>query len=182
MFLDINNQHSDYNKDIWPFIKNGIIIDTSVLKIIIDGLISARISKKPSSELEGLLFFFDIIKVKDKWDKFYITPQILTEVCTHLRNDYNGHRKFSEIIKEIIPILDVMGEKVVYKNQLIRSIDYKNPIVELGDISIFIIADDFVDKKEKISILVKDRGINKRYEDNPKVMIMDYASIMTNLL
>ena len=49
MFLDISIH--DYNKDIIPFIKNGIIVDTSVILIIIDGLVSTRITKKKLDEL-----------------------------------------------------------------------------------------------------------------------------------
>lgn len=46
MLLDTS--HIEYDKDIMPYIRNGIIIDTSVMKIFIDGLISARVSKKNS--------------------------------------------------------------------------------------------------------------------------------------
>ena len=66
MILDLNYQHFDYDNDILPFIKNGVIIDTSVLKIIFDGIVSARISKKPCDELNKILLFLDRIKVRDK--------------------------------------------------------------------------------------------------------------------
>ena len=64
MFLDID-QH-DYEKDIIPFIRNGIIVDTSVIDIFIDGLIEVRFTKKKLEELpeyKSLLSFFDLIKI-----------------------------------------------------------------------------------------------------------------------
>lgn len=182
MFLDLSNNHLDYDKDVWPFLKNGIIIDTSVFKIIVDGLVDVRISKKQSSELDTLLLFFDILKFKDKWNKFFITPHILTEVCAHLRNDHSKNHKYNEIVGEVIPIIKEMDEKIVYKEEILKLIDENNPVVELGDISIFVIADEFASRDEKIAILVKDRGINRRYENSQKVMLLDYVNIMNNMM
>ena len=52
MYLDLNI-HTDYDRDIFPFIKNGIVIDTSIIDEIINGLISTRISKKRPTELSN---------------------------------------------------------------------------------------------------------------------------------
>ena len=55
-------------------------------------------------------------------------------------------------------------------------------MIEAGDISIFVTADDFIARKEKISILVDDYRIKDRYESHPHVMIMDYKSVILNAL
>jgi len=180
MFLDLNWQHTNYQKDIWPFLQNGIVIDTSVLKIIIDGVISSRISKKESPELDNLLKFLDYIKIGNKWDKFYITPHILTETCNHLRNDYSKYITFKNIVEEILPIIKEINEKIVEKDRLMELINKDKPIVEIGDLSIFVITNDFIKKNQKVAILVKDRGITKKYENDPNVMIMEYFSIINN--
>ncbi len=81
MYLDVT--HLDYDKDIVPFIRNGIIIDTSIIDIIVNGLVLTRISRKESKDLpeyDALLLFLDLIKMSNKWDKFVITPNILPEV------------------------------------------------------------------------------------------------------
>jgi hypothetical protein len=183
MFLDIIND--DYDKDIIPFIKNGIIVDTSIIKIIIDGLVSTKICGKKLKDLpdyEGLLGFFDLMKINNRWDRFFITPHIFTEICTHLRNDYSRWNNYKRIVEEVLPILKNIGEKSVEKNDIMNCIDLKNPIIEIGDISIFIIAEDFLNTVGRIAILAKDRELNRKYRDNPNVMVMDYESIMLNLL
>lgn len=181
MFLDINNQHKNYNKDIIPFIKNGIIIDTSVIKILIDGLISTRFSKKKMQEYDNLLNFFDIIKVNNKWDKFLITPHILTETCRHFHIQYNKNANYAEVAKEILPILDGMNEKLITKKEIIDLIDKNKPIIELGDISIFAITQDIINSKCKIAILVKDDRIAKKYANDQNVMIMDFNYIINDM-
>lgn len=184
MFFDITSKY-DYDKDIMPFIKNGIIIDTSIIKIVIDGLVSTRISKKKLKDIpeyKSLLDFLEIIKVSNRWDKFYITPHILTEVCTHLRNDYGKQCNYKEIVGEVFPLLEDMGEQLVIKKEIIANINFNNPIIEIGDISIMLVAEDFVKSFKKTAILAKDRDLNKKYEFNPNVMIMDYESTILNLL
>jgi len=178
MFIEYEHLNK---KTIQPFIKNGIIIDTSVLKIFIDGLISVKINKKKSEELDKILSFFDIIKVG--WDKFYITPHVLAETCNHFRNDYSKAYRhcYSQIVKEVFPIIETIKEKEVKKEQIMKLIDYDKPIIEIGDMSIFVIADELIDRKEKIAILAKDNGFNERYEFDKKVMIMDY-NVINSLL
>lgn len=180
MFLNL--QIHDYDKDIFPFIKNGIIIDTSVFKIFIDGIVCTRISKKKSSEFEDILLFLDCIKMNNRWEKFFVTPHVLTEICTHLRNDYNKWNNYKEIIKEIFPILTEIEEKTVTKGEIMRLIDFNNPIVEIGDISIFVIANDFISKHAKIAILANDNELNRKYKYSNDIMLLDYKSNLINFL
>lgn len=181
MFLDVRI-HTDYIKDILPFIENGIIIDTCVVKEIIDGVISLRISKKKSSELDKIESFFDLIKLNGKWNKFYVTPHILTEVCRHIRDKYYTWKDHKAIIDEIMPILKDMGDRPVSKKEFLGVIENnKNLAIEAGDISIFVTADDFMNKKERIAILSNDSGIHDKYKFHPHVMIMDYNSVIQNM-
>lgn len=183
MFLtDIHR--CDYDKDIAPFIKSGVIIDTSVVKKIVDGLIATEISRKESAELRKILYFLDLIKLSSRWERFFITPHILTEVCRHLRDDYEKSwgDNFYKAVEMALPILAAMSERMVGKDEFLKQIDERKPVIEAGDISIFVITDGFIAKKEKISILVDDRRIKNKYEDHPHVMIMDYQSVILNAL
>ncbi len=180
MFLNL--QIHEYDKHICPYVKNGVVIDTSVFKIIIDGIIFTRISKKKYSEFNDVLSFLDYLKMNNNWSKFFITPHVLTETCTHLRNDYSKWKNFSEIIKEIIPIINEMEEKAVKKDEILKFINLENPIVEIGDISIFAVADDFANRGVKIAILSNDRELNKKFEYSRDVMVLDYKSNILNLL
>ncbi len=179
MFLDLNSI-ADYDTGIAPFIRNGIIIDTSVLWEIICGLITTRVSRREHLQYDMILRFLDRIKVGNQWNKFYITPHILTETSHHLRNEYQGRDDYKRIVEEIMPILKVFGEYNASKDSFIERIDFKNPIIEAGDISIFVVAEDFFNKKEKIAILSNDSDINKKYQDNSRVMVMDYQSAILN--
>jgi len=181
MFLDLNSV-VDYDKEITPFLKNGVIIDTTVLWEIIEGLISVRISKRPHTEYEKILRFLDKIKIGNKWDKFFITPHILTEVAHRLRDTYRLRGDYKNIVKEIMPILEVFGEFNASKDDFIKSIDFKNPVIEAGDISIFIVADDFWGRKEKLAIFSNDNDLNKKYQDNTRIMVFDYRSAILNAL
>lgn len=174
----------DYDKDIAPFIKNGVIIDTSVVKKIIDGLIVTTISKKESPELNKILLFLGLIKLEGRWEKFFMTPHILTEVCRHLRDDYDKSwgDNFYKAVETALPILEAMNEKNVEKDEFIKQIDRKKPVIEAGDISIFVTTDDWASRKEKIAILVDDRRIRERYEHHPYVMIMDYQAVILGAL
>jgi predicted nucleic acid-binding protein len=173
----------DFFNDVLPFTKNGILIDTSVMKIFIDGFISTRFSNKPVHEYETLLKFFDLIKVRNEWNKFIITPHILTEICGHLNKDCRKKYKhiYGAIVKEILPFLEEMDEQRIEKNRILNSIEFKNPIIEVGDLSIFLVTDDFIKEHRKVSILVKDDGFNERFKNNPNVQIFDYNNIIWNL-
>lgn len=178
MFLNL--QIHDYDKHIYPFVRNGIIIDTSVFKIIVDGIVCARFQKKNSPDLSDILSFLDILKMNNKWGKFFITPHVLSEVCNHLRNDYSKWQNYKEIVKEIFPMIADMTEATVSKDQILALIDLANPIVEIGDISIFVIADDYIKRNEKIALLATDGGINGKYKDSRNVLVLDYKSNILN--
>lgn len=180
MFLNLQTQN--YDRDIYPFIKNGIIIDTSVFRIIVNGIVVTRISKQKSPELDEILSFLDYIKMNNRWSKFFITPHILTEICNHLRNDYNKWENYKEIIKEIIPMIAEMEDKTVTKDEILKFIDLENPVVEVGDISIFVTADNFTGNHIKVAILANDRRLNEKYRDSNGVMVLDYKSNLLNFL
>lgn len=183
MFLDINTHN--YDKDIIPFTKNGIIVDTSIIKLFVDGLISIRISKKKIEELSDykkLLDILDLIKINNKWSKFVITPHILTEVCTHLRNDYCKQNNYCDIVKEVIPFLKDIKEEIIEKHHIIERIDFENPIIEVGDISIFIVAESFINSKRKVAILANDRELNRQFQDSPNIMVIDFKAIALNMV
>lgn len=178
MFLDI--QQHQYDTDIIPFIRNGIIIDTSVLDILINGIVESRISNKKSLEFKHILDFLDLMKVNNQWNKFFITPHILTEVCNHFRNKYCKRDDYKKIVEEIMPIITTMQENVVIKDSILKLIDFNNPVIEIGDMSIFVTTSDFINSGKQVAILSNDRIMNSRYQDHKKVMIMDYQSIILN--
>jgi len=178
MFLNLE-QHQ-YDTDIVPFIRNGIIIDTSVLDILINGIVDSRIGNKQSLEFQQILDFLDLMKVNNRWDKFFITPYILTEVCNHFRNRYSKWDDYKKIVGEIIPIIETMQENIVPKDKITQLIDFKNPVIEIGDMSIFVTTDDFINSGKRVAILSNDRIMNSKYQDHKRVMIMDYQSVILN--
>lgn len=149
MFLNL--QTKNFATEIAPFIKSGIIIDTSVFKIIVDGVVKTKFTKQRSEEFESLLLFLDLIKMNNRWDKFFITP-----------------------------LLKAMEEKNIKKDSILSYIDLKIPVVEIGDISICLTANDFVSKAEKAAILSSDHGLNQKYQDSKNIMVMDYKSSFYN--
>lgn len=182
MFLDLN-QYTQ-NKYI-PFLKNGIIIDTSVLIIFIDGLIETRIGKKllgPTTEFRLLLSIFDRFKLTGQYAKFCITTHILTEFCSHIRNCYNDNENYDEIVLLARSILDPMCEKVIEKQKMLDRVGKTKPHLELGDISIFLVADDFVNSGKKVAVLAKDRIITTTFKDHQHVMMMDFNHLSYNLV
>lgn len=179
MFLELN-AIKDYDREIVPFIKNGIIIDTSVLWEMIDGLVTTRIGGKSHTQYDMILGFLDRIKVGNQWNRFYITPHILTETAHRLRNSYRKREDYKKIVGEIMPMLAVFGEYNADKNNIIKRVDFANPVIEVGDISIFVVADDFFGRQGKIAILSNDGGINEKYQYNPRVMVMDYRAAVLN--
>ncbi len=120
--------------------------------------------------------------MNNRWGKFCITPHILTEVCNHIRNDYNRWNNYKEIISEIIPILSQMEDAIIKKDDVLKLIDFRNPIVEIGDLSIFVVADDFINRNEKIAILANDSELNKKYKDNNNILLLNYKANMLNLI
>jgi len=180
-----NIRSEDYDNYISPFLRNGLIVDTCVLYELIDGLIKTRIGKKKLdrlSDFEQITAVFDLIHVTQQWHKLYVTPHILTEICTHLENKYNGRQDYKKIIEEVFPLLEGMSEYHVKKEDFCKQIDKDQPVIQSGDISIYVTADDFSAKKEKVAILTKDGGIKKRMKDLPYVLVMDYQAIAYNLV
>jgi len=181
MLLDITCL-DDYDKKIVPFIREGIIIDTSIIDILIDGLIEKKISKKEAPDYDNLMGFLNLIKIGNNWAKFLITPHILTETCRHLRDGYRLRHNYKEIVGEVLPILKNMGEELADKRKIINSVDFKNPIIKIGDISIFVVTESFINSSKKIAILAKDRHFKEKYEYDEKVMIMDYHIVKNIML
>ncbi len=182
MLLDINFQHTDFIKDILPFIRNGIIIDTTVLEEFINGFISARFTKKESDDHIRLLLFLDYLKIKNNWDKFIITPHILAEVCNHFKNGYRKHEDYQAKVCEIIPILKEMKEEDICKDKILEYIDLgcSKPIVEVGDISINLVAENIVSSSQKVSILANDSGFSRTFKHHSNVLVMDYKNAVLN--
>lgn len=184
MTLD-NVRSEDYSTYIEPFLRNGIIIDTCVLYEIIDGLVETRIRKNKLdilSEFEQINVVFDLLHVTQQFNKLYVTPHILTETCRHLENNYNKNNRYREIVEEVFPILEGMKEYGVSKDDFCKQIDKNNPIIESGDISIFVTADNFTSRKEKITILTKDQRIKEKYKTLPYILVMDYRNIAYNMV
>lgn len=184
MILD-NIRSEDYSTFIEPFLSNGVIVDTCILYEIINGLVETRIHKKKLgilSEFEQINIIFDLLHLNKNPSKLFITPHILTETCRHLEVQYNKNLKYKEIVSEFLPIIENMSEYSVSKIDFCKQIDKTEPIIESGDISIFVTADDFTLKREKITILTKDRRIRDKYSKFPYVLVIYYPSIIYNLV
>ena len=78
--------------------------------------------------------------------------------------------------------MENMKENLVCKDDFMKRIDKEKPVIEAGDISIFITTDTFTNRKEKIAILTGDSRLNRKYQDNPSVMVMDYQTVILNML
>lgn len=181
--LDINYEHSDINSKVIPFFCYGVFLDTSVLKIYFDGLIKLFYEKKASDEYISLINILNLLQLNNKWNKFYITPHILTEICRHIYTDYDKHSKYKEMIKVIFPILkDLREEQEVTKDKIISLVDLNNPILKIGDLSLFLSIDQIVNSSKKTAILVKDKEFKERYEFHPNVLIIDFEKTRLDLL
>ncbi len=182
-YLDLR-EHSDYTKHIGPFTRNGILVDTSVLWEMLQGLIVTRIEKKEAIEFQKIVSFLDAIQIRNRWEKFLITPQILTETFNQFRNIYSKFGDYKERAAEIMPIIAPMVERGVSKAEVMKLVDEEmggeKPIIEVGDISIFVAADDLVERSEKIAIITKDGRMIDKYRNNDRVMIMDYRYAWQN--
>ncbi len=188
MLLEINTEHTDFIKHILPYTKNGILIDTSVMKMFIDGFIQLKFSKQKNQEYCDLISLFELLKVGNKWDKFWITPHLFTEICHHFCRDKcsgicrNKRKDFKDIVKEIIPILkDINEEEGIKKNLILNLIDKDKPVIEMGDLSIFVAVDNILETKDKISVIAKDKGIKEKYENYPNVLMIDYYKTILDL-
>lgn len=182
VLLDLLQEHNEYSK-ILPHMRNGIIIDTSVMRIFLDGFILTHFSGKQEPQYEKLITLFHKLKIitggtedKYNWSKFIITPHILTEICRHIKEKYKGHNNHNKIIESIIPILKEINEKDVTKNKILQYVNIKNPIIHIGDISIFLVLEEYSNNSQKIAVLEKDGHFLEAYGDknSQNVLVIDF--------
>ncbi len=181
--LNINYEHQDIEKSVFPFFCNGILLDTSVLKIYFDGLIKNLRQNRQDKDFLSLINILNLLKLNDKWYKFYITPHILTEICRHIYSSYDKDQDYREIITLLFPILkDVKEERDIVKDKILSRINLEKPILKMGDLSLFLSIDQIINQSRKIAILVKDREFNQEYGLHPNVMLIDFEKTKLDLL
>lgn len=189
MILDLLYDHNDFFK-ILPFIRNGIIIDTSVLLLLLVGLIDKRFTSKYLAQYEYclqdyeiLITFLDRIKHNNKFNKFIITPHILSETLGHISSDLNKDGRFKLFLAQILPIVEDLKEKNAKKEFLCEQIKIGSRLkIEIGDLSIFVITDQILTSNKKISILVRDKGFIDKFEYHPDILVMYFDQIKNHLL
>ena len=182
MILDPLYTHKDFNKDVLPYLCNGIFIDTSVLKIFIDGFVSIRFRHVKNQDYDRLISILNYLGYNNAWNKFLITPHVLTEICRHIQVSYNKNDYFKDFINEIMPIFkDIKEVENVTKEKIIELINLDKPVIEIGDISLFVSIDRLIQNYNKTAVLVKDSGFNSRYENDNKTMIIDFERTYLNL-
>jgi len=171
----------EYDKKIAPFLRNGVIIDTSVILEILKGVIYTQRNTSDTgwkTEYEKIVNLLELIKLTD-WRKFFLTPHVMTETCAHINNGYNSDRDFEEIVRKVMAIVKDTQEQQVNKKDFMGRIDYRPQMVlEPGDLSIYAIADSFQEGKKRIAILAKDEGFSTKYQQSPYVMVIDYRLLM----
>jgi len=182
--LELRKNNFDYNKEVIPFITNGIIIDTCVIETLIEGFIHTRISGKSASLMQDftmIIGFLDIIKIPNSWDRFLITPHIITETFHRFREKehYKGG-KYKKVLEEIMPLIISMKEVPACKEEVLKHITYTDTRIEIGDFSIYVVANDFLKQDKKIAVLSADDGVTSKYMDDPNVLGMNYKYIMLN--
>ncbi|MBU0570378.1 hypothetical protein KKB40_06430, partial [Patescibacteria group bacterium] len=163
-------------EEVSPYIKDGVFIDSGVIYDIIDGYISVRFSKKNTDKFKRINFYLDKIKLNNKWDKFLITPHVLAEVCGYVNRTYDRkewEKQYPKIIELIMPLLKEMVDRPnLRKNKLLSYVNTKHPVVEIGDISIYLATDLMLQAQKKVAMLTKDWDMDKKYEDNRNVLVM----------
>ena len=76
-------------------------------------------------------------------------------------------------------IVEKSEEKLVCKKDFMGCVVYKGGMkLEPGDISIYAVADKFIEEKKKVAILTKDAGFTTRYGISPYVMVIDHTQIV----
>jgi hypothetical protein len=184
MLLEINEKHKNFLRDILPFTKNGILIDTSIMKIFLDGFTKLRFSKIKDEEYEDLIAIFEYLHVANKWHKFWITPHLFTEICQHFCQDENRNKRcdFHKIVEEVMPILkEIQEERNITKDNILELIDKNKPVIEMGDLSIFIAIENILETKKKFCVIEKDKDIRDKYIDYPNVLVIDYHKTILDL-
>ena len=80
-----------------------------------------------------------------------------------------------------MPVLQRMRERNIEKDKILSYVNYSRPVIEMGDISIFVATDDSSNSNEKIAVLSADRLMIYEFVDNPLVLGINYKNIMINL-
>ncbi|OGF62753.1 hypothetical protein A2662_00100 [Candidatus Giovannonibacteria bacterium RIFCSPHIGHO2_01_FULL_45_33] len=174
----------DYSSFIFPFLRNGIVLDSTVLYELIDGIIRTRIggeSLDNSTDFQQINAVLDLLHLNQNTKKLYVTPHILTETCRYLQT-FNYRKDYQTVVKEIFPLIEGMSEYPVSKEPFLKQIDQNKPVIEAGDLSIYVTADNFTNDKQKIAVLTKDGGIKNKLKDLPYVLVIDYRTIAYNLI
>ena len=171
------------DKKIWSFTRNGVIIDTSILLEFINGMIKRQrgsgVVGGEMAEYQKIVNLLELTRLNDNWDKFYLTPHIMTETCSRVNVEHNRDVDFEDIAKQIMSIVDKSEEKMVCKKDFLGCIVYRSGMkLEPGDISIYAVADQFQKDKKKVAILTKDWGFTNRYAKSPYVMVIDHTQIV----
>lgn len=157
-------------------------MDTSVILDIMEGLIHTQRKSVDTigwkAKYDKIINLLQLLKIYNNWGRYFFTPHILTETCSHINKDYNDGKDFEDIVKNIMYIVRLSQEKNVSKKEFIDCINYcPNMDLEPGDLSIYVTADCFAQQKEKISILTIDDGFIKRYGASPYVMVINYKLV-----
>ena len=166
----------EYDSKIAPFLRNGVIIDTSTLWEFIQGLVRTQRRTTDTGwkeEYNKIINLFDRIKLTGKWDRMFLTPHIMTETCSHVNIAYNKRGDFKDIGEQVMSIMDAIDEKVPIKDDCVACYECGRNL-EPGDLSIYAVADGFIKDKLKVAILTKDSGFVSRYAENPYVMVIDH--------
>ena len=180
MILNLQQHEANY---FGQFTKNGVIIDTCVLRVLIDGLFDIQVSGKPNQDFEDLMDFLDLIKMKNAWSRFYITPHVLTETCRQFRDKYRKWDNLKDLLGLVIPVMNSMQEaNSAKKEDILNSIELSNPIIDIGDISICLVADDFIKKQMKIAFLSVDSRLNAQFSSSKEVLAMDFRQNILNFI
>jgi len=181
MFLDIYD-FKDYIDDISPYLKHGVLIDTSVLIPFFDGLIFEYNQHKDDDEKQKIHYVLKWLKLQKNWQPFLVTPHILSEFFKHVKDCYSGYANFNDIVTLIFKDIKKMSDVQVNKDDILNKVELGRSVMEVGDLSIFCVADSYFVKKEKISILTKDRDFQERYQDIKEILVINYAELYPNLL
>ena len=165
----------DKTKD--SFLRNGVIIDTSVILEIMRGVVSTQRKSTDTTgwkaEYEKIITLLELLRIND-WKKFFLTPHILTETCSRINMDYNKDDDFEDVAKKIVSIVESSEEHHVLKKEFLGCVAYQaNMKLEPGDLSIYALADNFAKEKKKVAILANDEGFSSRYRTNPYIMVID---------
>ena len=109
------------HEKLFPFLRNGIIIDTRPLLLFLVGIYDNRKNRNHlnnfnfhKNDFSYLERFIEAFEIK----KFYTTPQILTETFYFVRKKLRGeYKEFIEEMNEIL--INKIDEKYFHKDTLL---------------------------------------------------------------